>query len=265
MNKIHNTAIIGDNVILGTNVEIGAYSVISDNVKIDNNNILKSSVYITGNTEIGSGNIFYPFCSIGSEPQDLKYSNEITYLEIGNNNTFREHATVNSGTKGGGGLTRIGNNSLFMIGAHIAHDCMVADNVVMANQATIGGHVTVEDRAILGGLSAVHQFCRIGSLSMIGGLCAVENDVVPFGLVTGNRAKLLGVNIVGLRRANYSNDKIKEFKNLFSKIFNSNEINKEAINNENTNNELSIKLIDFIKADSSRGLCSFKWKKNYLT
>ena len=258
MNKIHETAIIGKNVVLGDNVEIGAFSVIDGNVKIDDNNILKSSVYISGNTEIDSGNIFYPFCSIGSAPQDLKFDNEITYLEIGKNNTFREHVTVNLGTKGGGGLTKIGNNSLFMIGAHIAHDCIVGDNIVMANQATIAGHVIIEDRAILGGLSAVHQFCRIGSLSMIGGLSAVENDVVPFGLVTGNRANLLGVNIIGLRRANFPNDKIKEFKNLFSQIFNSNEINKEAINNEDTDNELSIKLIDFIKVDSSRGLCSFK-------
>ena len=258
MNKIHETAIIGENVILGDNIEIGAYSVIDGNVKIDNNNILKSSVYISGNTTIGSDNIFYPFCSIGTSPQDLKFDNEITFLEIGKNNIFREHTTINLGTKGGGGSTKVGSNSLFMVGAHIAHDCIVGDNIVMANQATIGGHVIVEDYAIIGGLSGVHQFCRVGSLSMIGGLSAVENDVVPYGLVTGNRANLLGFNIIGLRRANYSNNKIKEFKNLFGKIFNSNEISKEAMNNENTDNELSIKLIEFIKADSSRGLCSFK-------
>ena len=258
MSKIHKTAIIGKNTKIGNNVSIGAYTVIEDDVKISNNNIIKSSVFISGNTEIGSGNIFYPFCSIGSLPQDLKFNNEKTYLEIGSNNTFREHSTVNLGTVGGGGVTKIGNNSLFMIGSHIAHDCIVGDNIVMANQATLGGHVVVENNAIIGGLSGVHQFCRIGSLSMIGGLSAVENDVVPFGLVTGNRAKLLGLNIVGLRRANYSNHIIIELKDIFNKIFNSNEIKNESNLHKNTDNELAKKLIDFITVDSSRGLCSLK-------
>ena len=258
MSEIHNTAIISKNATIGNNVSIGAYSVIEDNVKIADNNKVKSSVYISGNTEIGPGNIFYPFCSIGSLPQDLKFNNEKTYLEIGSNNTFREHSTVNLGTIGGGCITKIGSNSLFMMGAHIAHDCVVGDNIVMANQATLGGHVIVENNAIIGGLSGIHQFCRIGSLSMIGGLSAVENDVVPFGLVTGNRAKLLGLNIVGLRRANYSNQTIKEFKNIFNKIFNSNEIKSESNLYKNIDNELTKKLIDFIIVDSSRGLCSFK-------
>ncbi len=258
MSEIHKTAIIGKNTKIGNNVSIGAYTVIEDDVKISNNNIIKSSVFISGNTEIGSGNIFYPFCSIGSLPQDLKFNNEKTYLEIGSNNTFREHSTVNLGTVGGGGVTKIGNNSLFMIGSHIAHDCIVGDNIVMANQATLGGHVVVENNAIIGGLSGVHQFCRIGSLSMIGGLSAVENDVVPFGLVTGNRAKLLGLNIVGLRRANYSNHIIIELKDIFNKIFNSNEIKNESNLHKNTDNELAKKLIDFITVDSSRGLCSLK-------
>ena len=258
MTKIHKTAIIGKNTIIGDNVSIGPYSVIEENVKISDNNIIKSSVYISGNTEIGPGNVFYPFCSIGSLPQDLKFNNEKTYLEIGSNNTFREHSTVNLGTVGGGRLTKIGNNSLFMIGAHIAHDCIVGDNIVMANQATLGGHVIVENNAIIGGLSGIHQFCRIGSLAMIGGLSAVENDVVPFGLVIGNRAKLLGLNIVGLRRANFSNQTIIELKDIFNKIFNSDEIKYESNLHRSTENELAKKLIDFIIVDSSRGLCSFK-------
>ena len=258
MASIHKTAVIGSNVVIGNNVSIGPYAVIDDNVRIANDNNIKSSVYITGNTDIGNANIFYPFCSIGSPPQDLKFKNEVTNLIIGSNNIFREHVTVNVGTKGGGGTTKVGDNSLFMIGAHIAHDCIVKNNVVMANQATIAGHVTVDDYAILGGLSAVHQFCRIGSLSMIGGMSAVEHDVVPYGLVTGNRAHLLGLNIVGLRRAKYSNDVIKDFKSTFEKIFNSNEIKTESIANNSTTNELTKKLIDFIKSDSTRGLCSFK-------
>ena len=258
MVSIHKTAVIGSNVVFGANVSIGPYTVIDDNVKIANDNIIKSSVYITGNTDIGNSNIFYPFCSIGSPPQDLKFKNEVTNLIIGSNNIFREHTTVNVGTKGGGGTTKVGDNSLFMIGAHIAHDCTVKNNIVMANQATIAGHVTVDDYAILGGLSAVHQFCRIGTLSMIGGMSAVEHDVVPYGLIKGNRAYLLGLNIVGLRRAKYSNEIIKDFKNTFEKIFNSNEIKTESIANSSTSNELTKKLIDFIKSDSSRGLCSFK-------
>tara|TARA_B100000795_G_scaffold99890_1_gene73458 strand:- start:699 stop:1475 length:777 start_codon:yes stop_codon:yes gene_type:complete len=258
MSLIHKTAIVGSNVIIGENVSIGPYSIIEDNVKIGNDNVIKSSVFITGNTDIDKSNTFYPFCSIGSPPQDLKFNDEVTRLVIGSNNTFREHSTVNVGTDGGGGLTSIGNNSLFMIGAHIAHDCIVGNNIVMANQSTIAGHVTVDDYAILGGLSAVHQFCRIGSLSMIGGMSAVEHDVIPYGLVTGNRAHLLGLNIIGLRRAKYSNETIKDFKQIFEKIFKSNEIKTESIANENTTNILTKELIKFITSDSSRGLCSFK-------
>ena len=258
MSKIHKSAVIGSNVVIGKNVTIGPYSIIEDGVKIANNNTIKSSVFITGNTDIGNDNTFYPFCSIGSPPQDLKFNNEITKLIIGSNNIFREYANVNVGTKGGGGITSVGNNSLFMVGAHIAHDCIVGNSIVMANQATIAGHVCVDDNAILGGLSAVHQFCRVGKLSMIGGMSAVEHDVVPYGLVTGNRAHLLALNIVGLRRANYSNEIIKSFKIVFEKIFNSNEIKTASIANNDTKNELTKNLIDFIQADSSRGICSFK-------
>ena len=258
MSNIHKSAVIGSNVVIGENVFIGPYTVIDDNVKIGNNNYIKSSVYLTGHTDIGENNVFFPFSSIGSPPQDLKFNNEKTFLKIGNNNTFREHVTVNVGTEGGGGLTSIGNDSLIMIGAHIAHDCTVGNNIIMANQATIAGHVIVDDYAILGGLSAVHQFCRIGKLSMIGGMSAVEHDVVPYGLVTGNRAHLLGLNIIGLRRANYTNETIKDFKTVFERIFNSNEIKTESIANNNTKNALTKNLVEFIQAESSRGLCTFK-------
>tara|TARA_B110000858_G_scaffold118774_1_gene135544 strand:- start:30 stop:806 length:777 start_codon:yes stop_codon:yes gene_type:complete len=258
MSNIHKSAVVGSNVVIGENVFIGPYTVIDDNVKIGNNNYIKSSVYLTGHTDIGENNVFFPFSSIGSPPQDLKFNNEKTFLKIGNNNTFREHVTVNVGTEGGGGFTSIGNDSLIMIGAHIAHDCTVGNNIIMANQATIAGHVIVDDYAILGGLSAVHQFCRIGKLSMIGGMSAVEHDVVPYGLVTGNRAHLLGLNIIGLRRANYTNETIKDFKTVFERIFNSNEIKTESIANNNTKNALTKNLVEFIQAESSRGLCTFK-------
>ena len=142
-------------------------------------------------------------------------------MNIGDSNTFRESCTVNPGTEGGGLITEIGNNSLFMTGAHIAHDCKVGNNTVFANNATLGGHVTIEDNAILGGLSAIHQFCKIGTLAMIGGLCAVHNDVIPYGLVSGNRAKLEGVNLIGLKRASYSSQKIKDFTKAVGTIFSS--------------------------------------------
>ena len=257
MSKIHNTAIIGKNTVIGSNVEIGPYCVIEDGVKIGNDNILHPSVYVTGETDIGKENIFFPFCSIGSNPQDLKYQGEKSRLTIGNKNIFREYSNVNPGTSGDNMITVVGSSSLFMIGAHIAHDCIIGDNVIMANQATLGGHVHVDDSAVLGGLSAVHQFCRIGKLAMIGGLSAVENDVIPFGLAIGNRAKITGVNIVGLKRANYSKRAIREFSNIVDKIFTGGTITSEKEKVENSNNDLIKELLIFLDKRSSRGLCQY--------
>ena len=219
MNKIHNTAIIGKNAVIGSNVTIGPHCIVEDGVKIGDDNTLHASVYMSGQTDIGNGNTFFPFCSIGSKPQDLKYKGEKSKLIIGDKNIFREYSTANPGTSGDNMITVIGNSSLFMIGAHIAHDCIIGDKVIMANQATLGGHVHVDNSAVLGGLSAVHQFCRIGKLAMIGGMSAVENDVIPFGLALGNRAKITGVNIVGLKRANYSNSVIREYSSAVDKVF----------------------------------------------
>ncbi len=260
MSKIHPTAIIGDNCIIGNNVEIGAYSIINEGVQIGNDTVIHPFVHISGNTEIGKANTFFQFCSIGSPPQDLKFSGEKSFLKIGDSNTFREGCTVNPGTEGGGLTTEIGDNSLFMTGAHIAHDCIVGNNTVFANQATLGGHVVVGDNAILGGLCAVHQFCRIGNLAMIGGLSAVHNDVIPFGLVSGNRAKLEGVNLIGLKRASYSSDKIKDFSKVLNTIFSSNSIDSKSLEFKNSTNELVVKLCSFIEADSNRGLCPYAKK-----
>ena len=257
MNKIHNTAIIGKNTIVGSNVEIGPYCVIEDGVKIGNDNILHSSVYMSGETDIGKGNTFFPFCSIGSKPQDLKYQGEKSKLIIGDKNIFREQCTANPGTLGDNMITIIGNSSLFMIGAHIAHDCVIGDKVIMANQATLGGHVKVDNFAVLGGLSAVHQFCRIGKLAMVGGLSAVENDVIPFGLALGNRAKITGVNIVGLKRANYSKGAIREYSNIVDKIFNGGTIKSEKEKIKSSNNDLIKELLIFLDKSSSRGLCQY--------
>ena len=260
MSKIHPTAIIDNNCIIGKNVEVGAYSIIKDNVKIGNDTIIHPFVHISGNTDIGNENIFFQFCSIGSVPQDLKFSGEKSFLKIGDANTFREGCTVNPGTEGGGLTTEIGNNSLFMTGVHIAHDCIVGSNTVFANQATLGGHVTVGDSAILGGLSAVHQFCRIGTLAMIGGLSAVHNDVIPYGLVSGNRAKLDGVNLIGLKRASYSSEMIKDFSKIVNSIFSSNSIESKSFEFKDSSNELVINLCNFIESESNRGLCPYAKK-----
>ena len=257
MSKIHSTAIIDKNCIIGKNVTIGAYTVIEGNVKIDDDNIIYPSVYIGGNTDIGKSNKIFPFSSIGAVPQDLKFNNEKSKLRIGNKNTIREHCTFNLGTKGGGMLTEVGDNSLFMAGVHIAHDCIIKNNTILANQVTLGGHVKVDDNAILGGLSAVHQFCRIGSLAMIGGMTAVENDIIPYGLAIGNRAKITGVNLVGLRRANYKNEDIMEFKNAVERLLSKNNRAPVSEYQDNTNNQLINSLIDFINEDSSRGLCLY--------
>ena len=258
MKKIHKTALIGENCKIGDNVIVGPYSIIEDNVKIANNNIIKSSVNICGDTDIGESNIFFPFCSIGSIPQDLKYNGEKSRLIIGENNIFREYCTANIGTQGDRMETLIGESSLFMTGAHIAHDCIVGNHVIMANQATLGGHVQIGNNAVLGGISAVHQYCKIGKLAMIGGLSAVENDVIPYGLALGNRAKLTGVNIVGLKRANYSKDTIKEYSNIVNKIFNGKTIKSEIEKIKGTDNDLTEELLLFLKKDSSRGLCKYE-------
>ena len=258
MNNIHETAIVSKNATIGENVTIGAFSVIGDNVKIANNNVIYPSVYIDGHTDISENNKFFPFCSIGSIPQDLKYRGEKSRLIIGNNNTFREYCTANLGTEGDNMETIIGNNSLFMTGVHIAHDCVIEDNVIFANQVTLGGHVYVEESAVIGGISAVHQFCKIGSLAMIGGMSAVENDVIPYSLAIGNRAKVNGVNIIGLKRADYTKSQIREYSEAVEKIFTGETISKEISKFINTDNTLIKKLLIFLNKKSSRGLCKYE-------
>ena len=257
MSKIHTSAIVDKNCTIGKNVTIGAYSVIEGNVKIDDDNIIYPSVYIGGNTDIGKSNKIFPFSSIGAIPQDLKFNNEKSKLKIGDKNTIREHCTFNLGTKGGGMLTEVGNSSLFMAGVHIAHDCIVKNNTILANQVTLGGHVVVDDHAVLGGLSAVHQFCRIGTLAMIGGMSAVENDIVPYGLAVGNRAKIMGINLVGLRRANHKNEDIMELKNAVENLLRKNNRVSAFEYEKGRKNKLIDTLLDFINENTSRGLCLY--------
>ncbi len=258
MNNVHRTAIVGKNCRIGKNVKIGPHTIIEDNVKIGNDNIIKSSVYIGSNTDIGNANIFFPFCSIGTVPQDLKYKGEKSRLIIGNKNTFREHCTANIGTEGDRMETIIGNSSLFMTGSHIAHDCVVGDSTIFANQATLGGHVHIDDFAVIGGISAVHQFCKIGKLAMIGGMSAVEHDVIPYSLAIGNRAKIVGVNIVGLKRAQFTKNEIREYSKSVEKIFTGSSIKNEKLSYATTKNKLIRDLLSFLDKKSLRGLCKYE-------
>ena len=207
---IDKTAIIDPNATLDKNVQVGPYCVIGPNVEIGENTIIQSHVNISGNTKIGKGNKIYPFVSM-NDPQDLKYNGEQTNLVIGDNNKIREYVTINTGTMGGGGKTVIGSNCLFMVSSHIAHDCQLGNKIILANNVAIAGHATIDNNVIIGGNSAVQQFTRIGKMAMIGGMTGVLHDVIPYGLSTGNRNYLNGVNIVGLRRSKVSNKEIIVF------------------------------------------------------
>ena len=191
---IHNSSVVDKKAKIGNNVKVGPFCYIGPNVELQEDVELISNVHIEGNTKIGKGTKIFPFASIGTMPQDLKFKGETNSVLIGENNMIREYVTINPGTKGGGGKTIIGNNCLFMISSHIAHDCKVGSNVVIANNVPLGGHVTLEDSVVIGGNSAVQQFTRIGRLAMIGGMTGVLKDVIPFGLSFGNRNYLQGIN-----------------------------------------------------------------------
>ena len=257
----HPSSIISESAKVDKSTYIGPFCVIGDNVEIGKYNRLISHVSILGNTFIDKNNIFYPNSSIGSEPQDLKYQDEKSFLEIGNNNKFRENVTVNPGTSGGGLRTIIKDNCLFMVGSHIAHDCKISSNVILANNATLAGHVEIHESAIIGGNSAIHQFVRIGKFAMIGGMSGVEKDIIPYGLYTGIRENLKSLNIVGLKRKGLKTDLINNIKNLVNLIFDQkdtiiNNIKKNLINNYNI---LEIKeIINFINTETKRGITSFK-------
>ena len=255
---IHKTAIIDKKAKISKNVKIGPYSVIGPNVEISENVEIFSHVNISGNTKIGSETKIYPFASIGTDPQDLKYKGEKNALIIGNKNIIREYVTINPGTEGGGGVTTIGNNCLLMISSHVAHDCKVGNNVVIANNVPLGGHAIIEDSVIIGGNSAVQQYTRIGRLAMVGGMTGVLRDVIPFGLSFGNRNYLKGLNLIGLRRNRYENKTIIELGDAYKKIFSGKNLheNLDKINGEFKDNKLIKEVIDFISKDKKRPICS---------
>ena len=255
---IHKTAIIDSNAKISENVTIGPYSVIGPNVVIGAGTVIQSHVNIKGNTIIGSNNQIYPFASIGNDPQDLKFKGEKTLLEIGDNNKIREYVTINPGTEGGGGKTQVGNNCLFMVSSHIAHDCVVGDNVILANNVPLGGHAHVDDNAIIGGNSAVQQFTRVGKFAMIGGMCGVVRDVIPYGIAHGNRSILQGLNLIGLRRKNTPNKEILSLSEAYKIIFKNENLteNLSNLSNELRNNELVSQVVSFIEKDKKRPICT---------
>lgn len=255
---IHKTALIDPKAKISSNIEVGPYSIIGPDVEIDDDVIIQSHVSITGHTKIGKKNIFYPMSSIGSDPQDLKYKGEKTSLIIGEANTIREHVTINTGTKQGGGITKVGNNNLIMIGAHIAHDCIVGNNIVMANNSAIAGHALIEDSVIIGAKCGIQQFVRIGKLAMIGGMTGVSRDVIPYSLSTGNRNFLNGINIVGLRRIKTQNKDIINLTEAYKEIFKTENLsnNLNNLSNKYKNNHLVDEVIQFINKDKKRPICT---------
>ena len=255
---ISNNSNIDKKAKISTTAKIGPYVVIGPEVEIGENVEIHSHVHIAGNTKIGDGTVIFPFASIGTIPQDLKFKGENSKLEIGKNNKIREYVTINPGTEGGGGLTKIGNNCLFMISSHVAHDCYVGNNVIIANNVPLGGHVTIEDNVVIGGNSAVQQFTRIGQMAMIGGMTGVLHDVIPYGLSTGNRNTLNGLNLIGLRRAKIDNKDILGLSQAYKAIFATKNLaeNISKLNGEFKENSLVKNIIEFITKDKKRSICT---------
>ena len=255
---IHNSSVIDKKAKISNKAKIGPFCYVGPNVELSDDVELVSNVHVEGFTKIGKGTKIFPFASIGTQPQDLKFKNEKTFLLIGENNTIREYVTINPGTEGGGSKTLIGNDCLFMISSHIAHDCNIGNNVIIANNVPLGGHVTIEDSVVIGGNSAVQQFTRIGRLAMIGGMTGVLKDVTPFGLSIGNRNYLQGLNLIGLRRKKYDNKTIMGLDRAYKEIFSSKNLheNLSKINGEYKDNELVSEVIRFIEKDKKRPICS---------
>lgn len=259
---IHPTAIISSNTVLGKDVKVGPYCCIDGNVKLGDEVELVSHVCISGNTVIGDRTKIYPFASIGSSPQDLKYKGEPSSTIIGQDNTIREYVTIQPGTEHDSMETVVGDHCLMMVGSHIAHDCVVGNHVIMANQATLGGHVKIGDYVIIGGLSAIQQFVRIGAHAIIGGMSGVEKDVVPYAMVLGERATLNGINIVGLRRRGFSNVSIQQIQSVYKKLFEEDKMpfidRINELKDSTTLDPVITQLIDFLTVDSKRHYCQPK-------
>lgn len=256
--EIHPTAILNPKAEIDEGVVIGPFCIIGEGVRIKKGTKLISSVVIEGDTEIGENCIIYPFTSIGLPPQDLKYKGEKTGLKIGNDNIIREYVTVHRASIGGDGITTIGDKNFLMAYVHIAHDCKIGSHIILANAATLAGHVVVEDYAIISGLTAIHQFTRIGTYAMVGGFSGVGQDVPPYTIASGARAKLFGLNTIGLKRHGFSDAKINHLKKAYKILFREKRTLKDAI--KKIQEDLSYtdeikRLIDFIQQKNARGIC----------
>jgi UDP-N-acetylglucosamine acyltransferase len=258
MSRIHPTAVVAAGAKIADDAEIGPYCIIGPEVEIEAGVALAAHVVVEGQTRIGAGTQLHPFASLGQPPQYAGFKGKSSGLQIGRNNNIREYVTMNGGTNANGAATRVGDNGYFMTGVHVAHDCIVGDNVVMANAATLAGHVTLGDYVVIGGLTAIHQFCRIGKYAMVGGCSAVAQDVVPFAMAVGNRARLRGLNVVGLKRRNFSRGDIQALRTAYRQIFlgpGSFLERLDAVAASFRNNAAVMDLISFINADASRPIC----------
>lgn len=255
--EIHNTAIVDRTASIGEDVFVGPFCIIGGGAKIARGTRLVSNVIIEGRTEIGEDCAIYPFTSIGFPPQDSKYKGEDTGLRIGNGNIIREYTTIHRASVGGDGTTVVGDNNFLLAYVHIAHDCKIGDHVIMTNAATLGGHVVVEDHAYIGGLVAVHQFTRIGAYSMVGGFSGIGQDIPPYMMASGARAKLFGLNTIGLKRHGFSDETIAELKKAYKILFREKRTLKDAIKKVQTDlpytDEIR-RLIEFIEKNK-RGIC----------
>ncbi|WP_032112250.1 acyl-ACP--UDP-N-acetylglucosamine O-acyltransferase [Candidatus Paracaedibacter symbiosus] len=265
---IHPLAIVEEGAEIGNNVHIGPFCHVGPQVKLGDNVDLKSHVVVAGHTTIEEHTVVFPFASLGHVPQDKKFQGEHSSLEIGKRNIIREYVTINPGTEGGGSLTKVGNDGLFMIGVHIAHDCHIGNHVIFANHATLAGHVHVGDHAIIGGLSAIHQFVRIGEHAMIGGMSGAEQDVIPYGVIVGERAHLSGLNLIGLKRRNFSPGAINQLRDAYKILFdknikdfeNSTLLERiEKVISQYKDSEEVMHVVNFIKNDSKRNICMPKY------
>ena len=262
MAEIHATAVVDPAAQIASDVSIGPYCVVGPEVELDEGVMLRQHAVVEGRTRLGPGVQVYAFAAVGSPPQDLKYKGERSVLEVGAQTIIREHCTLNPGTEGGGGVTRVGANCLLMVGTHVAHDCQLGDGVVMANNATLGGHVTVGASAFLGGLCAIHQFARVGQGAMVGGMSGVEGDVIPYGMVMGNRARLTGINVVGLKRRGTGKPDLQRLRAAYHELF----VDRRGTFQDRLHRVAEVyaedplvqDIVAFIRADADRSLCQPK-------
>lgn len=258
MTNVHPTAIVDPKAELAPDVTVGPYCVVGADVSLGEGVVLHSHVVVEGRTSVGARTQIYPFASIGHAPQDLKYRGEPSRLEIGTDNLIREHVTMNPGTEGGGMLTRVGNHCAFLTASHVGHDSIVGNHVVFSNNVMLAGHCKIDDYVIFGGGAALHQFGRVGKHAFIGGMSAVENDVIPYGLVVGNRAYLMGLNLIGLKRRGFSREQIGAMREAYGLLFAEEGTLRERVEKAAERFVAQpdvMDIVNFIRSESDRAIC----------